>query len=414
MSVHREEDPVSQLREVPEWTKRAKRGWRTLENAVAWWTSPRATAAPPKPKPKVVDVVMGSGAVGNSQRTGYPRYEQATLLALPSIQDLLQMFTTMRPDGSKTEEAFIQQWIVPLGSTKDDFGNRWVRVPKADGSAPDIMFSAHTDTVHRNDGLQKVEVADGLVFAEASNCLGADDTCGIWLMREMIQARVPGLYIFHRAEEVGGKGSAYIAKMMAKKFDGVKAAIAFDRKDYGDVITHQGFSRCCSETFAKSLAALMGGKFAPCDTGVFTDTANYTDIIGECTNLSVGYHMAHGPAEHCDLSFLLGMRDRLVAADWSQLVFERKPGEVDPLEDFDQGPYGWHGGWQDTSYTRKDHKRPRQKSFGDQEEMEDYIYASVPELAEWFIDQGWSVDDLQQAIEDRLGDDIDDEEELIR
>ena len=32
--------------------------------------------------------------------------------------------------------------------------------------------------------------------------------------------------------------------------------------------------------------------------GSFTDTANYTDIIPECTNLSCGYYNAHTQSEY--------------------------------------------------------------------------------------------------------------------
>lgn len=163
-----------------------------------------------------------------------------------------------------------------------------------------------------------------------TNCLGADDTTGVWLMLTMIKAGVEGRYVFHREEEVGGRGSSWVAKNRPEYLDGIKAAIAFDRKGYGDVITHQG-SRCCSDEFAHSLAGLLGGAYKPDPSGVFTDTANYTDIVGECTNISVGYFGQHGPAESQHFGFAIGLAQTLAEADWSQLVFKREPGELEWL-----------------------------------------------------------------------------------
>ena len=41
-----------------------------------------------------------------------------------------------------------------------------------------------------------------------SSCLGADCTTGIWLIMNMIEAKViEGVYVIHAAEEVGCKGS---------------------------------------------------------------------------------------------------------------------------------------------------------------------------------------------------------------
>lgn len=257
--------------------------------------------------------------------TGYPRVAQDELLKDKSVMKLLEMLTYKRPEASETEEAFIQKYIVDLPHvTRDGYGNRWVRVNKADGSEPDILFSCHTDTVHHAAGMQQISVGDGRAFTEDGNCLGADDAAGVWLCIEMIEAKVPGLYIFHRAEEHGGKGSAYIAKSHAPKLKTIKAAIAFDRKDYGDVITYQAGGVCASQAFAKSLACMLGGNFKPCASGVFTDTANYTHLIGECSNISVGYHNAHGPMEWLDLAFLTNLRDRLIVAEWDRLECSRK------------------------------------------------------------------------------------------
>lgn len=264
---------------------------------------------------------------------------------LPALMDML---TYRRPAWSTSEEAFIDRFLHPLdGLAQDGFGNLWLSIPERDGSAPRILWSSHTDTVHRNAGRQSVvrrgpmallrDAADGR--KGRSNCLGADCTAGVWIMREMILARVPGLYIFHRDEESGGNGSGWIAANASEHLADVVFAIAFDRKGYGDVITHQG-GRTASDAFACSVAAVLGGAYSPDDTGLFTDTAMYAALIGECSNVSVGYFGAHGPQEEQDVEFLLALRDTVVSADWSTLVAERSPGEISD----DRWPPDW--GWE--------------------------------------------------------------------
>lgn len=119
------------------------------------------------------------------------------------------------------------------------------------------------------------------------------------------------------------------------RFATYKAAIAFDRHNKGDIITHQRGGRCCSDDFAKSLAVQLGNGYSLNQNGIFTDTANYTDAIGECTNISVGYLNEHTKNETLDMNHLIELRNRMVGFDWSKLEFKRKPGERDPL------PFNW-------------------------------------------------------------------------
>lgn len=235
------------------------------------------------------------------------------------------------------------EWVV------DKFGNEYIIIP---GKGSDIMWSCHTDTVHTEGGRQLIRIKKGMAKLDEkakANCLGADDGAGIWLMLEMIEAEKPGMYVFHRCEEKGGQGSDYATMnhgWWVKDKLGVKACIALDRKGYADVITHQGGTRCCSDEFAKSLVtALDMDWFKPCSHGVFTDSANWTDHIGECTNLSVGYFAQHCSSESLDVSFLCYMRNKLIALDPEKLVFKRQPGDKDP----DERHY-YYGGWGGDDY----------------------------------------------------------------
>lgn len=309
----------------------------------------------------------------------------------PRVRELLAMLTYRRPGGSKTESKFINRFIRPLGVTEDSYGNLWKTV----GEGSPILFSSHTDTVHRHSGKGRVVFGDGIATQEGSNCLGADDTTGVWLMLNMIRAGVPGTYLFHRDEESGGGGSRYVSKNAPQKMLGFKYAIAFDRKDYSDIITHQSCGKCASDAFARSLATILepAGQYKASDEGTFTDTANYAGIIPECTNLSVGYFDQHTKAEAQDVFFAVTLLDTLVAADWSQLVCEREPGDYgDVWDDWEGwknhvGYYSGPGHYSSstvTSYTP-----------GPPATMGEYVRRYPTTVADFLSDMGFTIEDLE-------------------
>lgn len=249
------------------------------------------------------------------------------------LNDLYDMLATCRPHNSEMDNMFIKEFLMPLGVKLDEYGNGIIKI----GDLP-IIWSCHTDTVHRVSGHQKIVRDDRynlkLSSKSTSGCLGADDTAGVWLMTQMIKAKRPGIYIFHRGEEVGGLGSRWIVKNTPDIAKDIKAVIALDRKGTDSVITFQGGSRCCSEEFSDSMSALLAEatpnlKFKSDRGGSFTDSACYVDLVGECTNLSVGYYDQHSSRETVNLPHLVAMREALIKADFSKLVFHRKPGEVE-------------------------------------------------------------------------------------
>lgn len=247
-----------------------------------------------------------------------------------AVIELIQMHTYCRPAGSEAEAAFNKRYLDGIpGMTIDDAGNRILRIG---GDEVRVLWSSHTDTVHRKSGSQRVVYGGGMLILAAgseSSCLGADCTVGVWLMIQMIRRKVPGLYIFHAAEEVGGVGSNYISTTTPDLLKGIDYAIAFDRRGTSSVITHQG-ARCCSDGFAKALADHLGKPFTLDTTGTFTDTANYTDIVPECTNLSVGYYGAHTSSETLDVSFAVHLLRRLLQLDVASMPVMRDPS-VDTL-----------------------------------------------------------------------------------
>lgn len=263
-----------------------------------------------------------------------------TLLArsenLVRLQTLTAMLQTMRPMGSKAEVEFRRTYLEGLpGAVTDPYGNLHVMINRADDSASAVLWSSHTDTVHHKSGAQRITIGDRLITLAAaerrSNCLGADDTIGVWIMREMILANVPGHYVFHFGEERGGIGSSAVVLKQPDRFAGIKYAIAFDRRGKRDIITHQAWRRTCSDAFAKSLCKLLrrAGRYRPSDGGIYTDTAEYAGIVSECTNVSVGYQYEHTKSESADYWHALRLLNALLAFDESKLVAERRPGESD-------------------------------------------------------------------------------------
>ena len=181
-----------------------------------------------------------------------------------------------------------------------------------------------------------------------SGCLGADDGAGIALSLAMINARKPYDFVFYRAEEVGGVGSSDSARFDEDEYRHYKRAIAFDRRGTSDVITHQAGGRCCSDTFAQALADLLTKtssalntyarnnlpvtgaghlSYAPCSNGIFTDTANLTRLIPECTNISVGYQNEHTEYETLNLTHWSTLCAVLIdpTTDLNTLPTERDP-----------------------------------------------------------------------------------------
>lgn len=274
--------------------------------------------------------------------TSYSTFAEGVEKTPVSVDVLLDICRRPRFAGSPGEKYVIGKYISTLpGVRPDAFENYWVLIPDGEKN-PTTLFSAHTDTVHHKKAENvpyKLRMKDGWLSVKDGGVLGADDGTGIWVLLNLIQAKVPGLYIFHREEEIGGNGSTFIAKQHAELITdlGIKHCIAFDRKGTQDIITHQSCGRCCSDEFAEAFAKALNADsplaFRADDTGSFTDSANYIDLIGECTNLSVGYYDQHSQEECQDLTFVSRLVNQLIKLDFSQLPQARQPGEEDP-DDF--------------------------------------------------------------------------------
>lgn len=239
-------------------------------------------------------------------------------------KDLIEILSWCRGAGTHSEETFVRTHIATIpGIERDPYGNYHLQI----GDDPKVLWSCHTDTVTRKEGRQNVKWISkgmlGLHNPKPGSCLGADDGGGVWLCMEMIAAEKPGYYIFHRDEEIGGLGSSFLKNNPEYIPETIQIAIAMDRNGTDSVITHQGWSRCCSQEFGEALARQLGSNWRCDDTGIFTDTANYVGIIPECTNLSIGYEGNHGPRETLDVNHLIALRDALLKLDTDKLPVVR-------------------------------------------------------------------------------------------
>ena len=263
----------------------------------------------------------------------------------PEVKQLLKMLTYKRPAGSDSEEEFIDVFIRSLKDdvdafVEDGFGNIFIRVGNTN---QETLFTCHTDSVHRTSGRQLVayDPFTQLIYKSTNQpdneCLGADDAAGVALLVGMINAGVNGWYAFFRYEERGGQGSDYAFSNNAEFLSTFKRAIAFDRWGGTSVITHQGYGRCCSDEFAAALAAELNthtgtDSFCPDGTGIFTDTANFTSIIPECTNVSVFYDAEHTVNESLDLEGWLRLRSACFYIDWENLPTRRVPIDEEAID----------------------------------------------------------------------------------
>jgi hypothetical protein len=191
------------------------------------------------------------------------------------------------------------------------------------------LFIAHVDTVHREVGANKIRKTASTWYADGAP-LGADDGAGVAMLMHLIHADVKGYYIFSQGEECGGIGAKHIATHHTDLLAQFDRAIAFDRRGIDSVISHQGMGRCASDVFCQALANDINAfdetlMYSPDDTGVYTDTAEFTDIIPECTNISVGYYSEHGDQENLDIVHFEALSKAVLKVMWDSLPTDRDP-----------------------------------------------------------------------------------------
>lgn len=297
---------------------------------------------------KVISALPLKGGTGHSW---YARPAQPTIRRGKPVdgdlEDLFAMHDCTRKPGTKIHDHWIERWISSIPNIHRDIHNNWY----ADvGKRSETIFTSHTDTM--GDGKKTSLVVKDGVLRNSGGVLGADDSAGCWIMRRMILAGVPGLYVFHDSEERGGIGSDSWVRENESWLKLYKRCISFDRKGYDDVITHQSYGTCCSDAFAEALSAQLNGldtsfRYQPCDGGTFTDSAHYMETVAECTNLSVGYFNQHTPHESLDMYFCHQLMTACCKVDWESLPTKRDKTIIeDRWSRFSawEDPYDWRYG----------------------------------------------------------------------
>lgn len=254
------------------------------------------------------------------------------------------------------------------------------------------LFTAHVDTVHRDDGINRIRKTDSVWFADGSQ-LGADDGSGIAMLMHLMTNEVRAYYLFTVGEECGGIGATHVGKKNTELLRQFDRAIAFDRRGSSDIITHQSGGRCASDAFAQALSDKLndaGMLYMPCDGGVYTDTAEFIRVVPECTNISIGYLCEHSSDEAQDILHLRELADAVLSFDWDELPTERDPKAVEPDLYADWKDYG-HA-W-DTKSSGKQHAWDKDSTWGKYKEYddsewakyisdEDYMYEVIDALTE--------------------------------
>jgi hypothetical protein len=213
--------------------------------------------------------------------------------------------------------------LFPSDISKDIHGNYFIQVGESR-----TIFASHLDTVSKTHTKVNHVFEGNMIQTDGTTTLGADDKAGVTTMLWMIKHNVPGLYYFFIGEEVGCIGSGNAARSVSDFKDKYDRIISFDRRDVGSVITHQSWSRCCSDSFGDALASELnksGLSYKKDDGGVYTDSAEFVDIIPECTNISVGYYKEHTTNESQDIVHLEKLAEACLRVDWENLPTERDP-----------------------------------------------------------------------------------------
>ena len=249
------------------------------------------------------------------------------------------------------------------------------------------LFIAHVDTVHREVGANKIRKTATHWYADGAP-LGADDGAGVAMLMHLIHADVKGYYIFSQGEECGGIGAKHIATHHADLLAQFDRAIAFDRRGIDSVISHQGMGRCASDVFCEALANDLNAfddtlMYSPDDTGVYTDTAEFTDIIPECTNISVGYYSEHGDQENLDIVHFEALSNAVLKVMWDSLPTDRDP----TVPEYKTYKYntGWWSNYGVYGDATTHNKQVDSKYFGT-----------------WQDDDYWQTEDLLDALYDAM------------
>ena len=326
----------------------------------------------------------------NKQAILYKTLQRALSTARPHATKTTADFTRWLKDNAlpKTKTVHTAPKIQPMVFT-DAVGN--LHIDTRSKLEHKTLFVAHVDTVHRTEGKNRIRKTATHWHADGAQ-LGADDGAGCAMLMHLLCGGVPAYYVFTQGEEKGGIGAKFLADNYAGLLSTFDRAIAFDRRGNDSVITHQGWGRCCSDLFGDSLADALNTDdldmmYARDDSGVYTDTAEFTALIPECTNISVGYLHEHTDRECLDIRHFQKLADAVLKVHWDALPTDRDPTIPDPDNKWDSyGTDWWDKGYGLTSVTGVEHKTDSTwRSYDDPET--DVVYEALYDARYGFKDE---------------------------
>lgn len=247
------------------------------------------------------------------------------------LETFIRLTSRTYPYGTEDDlvNSMIEQGVFPSDLQKDTHGNYFYKIGESR-----TIFASHLDTVSKESTTVTHIFDDYMIGTDGKTTLGADDKAGVTVMLHLMKNNIPGLYYFFIGEEVGCIGSGKLAQnWVNSEFSyTISKVVSFDRRSTCSVITHQWYGRCCSDAFAEELSFRLNGtgqrlKLEPDDTGVLTDSAQFMDIVPECTNISVGYMYEHTTGEYQDIDYLQRLCKAVCLIDWETLPVERNPYE---------------------------------------------------------------------------------------
>jgi putative aminopeptidase FrvX len=233
-------------------------------------------------------------------------------------EKFLELTSATYPYGYENE----LETKLPENYQQDGLGNYYVII----GDRPNTMFTCHLDTASGKKQTVNHVIDEQYIKTDGNSILGADDKAGMVVILNMIENQIPGLYYFFVGEERGCVGSTKLAQNW-KKFEFsnyINKCISFDRRGTGSVITEQIYGPCCSQMFANEVSKKLNSvdetfNYQPDPTGIYTDSAQFTGIITECTNISVGYYSEHSSLERQDILHLEKLCKAVCQIDWESI-----------------------------------------------------------------------------------------------
>lgn len=177
-------------------------------------------------------------------------------------------------------------------------------------------FVSHTDTVSAKKP-KRFELKDG-ILTNPDGVLGADDRAGVYILSEMMNKGIRGIYIFTNGEEIGGLGARACTKhqVFQDHLPNITAFIELDRQDDRDIALY-GYDNM-------DLCKLFEDRGYKQAYGSYTDVVDFSEESGiACLNLSVGYtgqHTKHEDLVLADLDFTLD----IMLHDLPQELYETK------------------------------------------------------------------------------------------